>query len=952
MNKVLKDIILRYQILRGNRVHYHPGWDCHGLPIEQKVSSTFVGLSPDQVDPMEMRKACRKAATEGVNIQKKDFSLFGLMADWSKETTYRTYDSVYEMQQLKVFGEMARRGLIYRAYRPVYWSPSSRTALAEAEIEHKDIFSRSVYVNFPILPGKSLLQAADGNEDAKTLLQNAVEGRRRINAVIWTTTAWSLPSNMALNVNPEMQYSLLQAGDRAGTYYIVATERIKAFEKVKIGLSTVDSKHRPEIGPVVTLLEFPGTALLDSTYRHPFLSKKAKGRPILPAAYVTAETGTGLVHSAPAHGLEDYKTWQEYCRSNDKAAKEEIISPINGAGHFEDKLDHILQNAELSRPGEEAWQGLVAMGTGGKELIRLLQKENWLIGEHPYNHSYPHDWRTKQPIMTRATSQWFADLGPIKERAIKALKKVRFIPEAGRARLEAFVHSRNEWCISRQRVWGVPIPVVYNSKTNEPLLSPVNIQHIIRVLQEKGTDYWWQGEAEEFVSPQEKEEGVFWSKGKDTMDVWFDSGSAWSQSADIQQDKEDTSALISSPRTPPADVYLEGSDQHRGWFQSSLLTFVGTSSPDVEPVAPYKTVITHGFTINRRGEKMSKSENNFISPQFFLLGGPKQINPAYGADPVRWWTSRIDYASDIIVSALVIKHAGDELRKVRNTFRFLLAYVPTPGQVVPLEQANLDFISRYMMIQIRELGSTCKIAYDNYDFAQVTRRITEFCNTTVSSFYLPACKDILYCNEQQSEQRQGIITVMNEAIKMMLSTVAPIAPHLAEEVWHFYNGAQGPPTESDPIDKSYFHNTWYYVPNTVSEIEEDSIMEDVKVLFDLRDSIQFTVEAIRQQKEVKAATQVDILLDLSQCSENVRITIEERRDDLERILGISRMEIVDSLPERKDESQIWPILDDCGKTKVRFAIEMARGHRCLRCWKHTSEKPQSLCNRCAKVLHK
>ncbi|UZJ55015.1 hypothetical protein CBS101457_004335 [Exobasidium rhododendri] len=952
VNKILKDITIRYQVSQGKRVHFVPGWDCHGLPIEQKVASKFPGQTPSSVSPVQMREACRKAALTEVDGQRHDFEMYGIMSDWSEENTYRTLDKEYEVRQLKIFGEMVRRGLIYRAFRPTYWSPSSQTALAEAEVEYEPNFaSRCVYVRFPLQKVGALLQeAANTNPDAKDIIRSVLSGAKSISAIIWTTTPWSLPSNMALNVNADISYSLIEviSGPCFGELMIVASDLVEKFKRVKIGLSGVGSSVRPSIEAVVEILRFPGSALLDSTYRHPFLALEAKGRPILAADYVTAETGTGLVHSAPAHGLDDYHVWQAYRKQNAEADKEEIISPIDDRGTYTKVLDDILDRSDMM--DEDPPTGKTVLGTGGKEIVRLLQRSGYLLGEAPIHHSYPHDWRTKKPIITRATSQWFANLEPIKEAAISALQKVRFVPESGRRRLETFVRGRSEWCISRQRSWGVPIPVLYDTVTGDPLLSVANVEHITRVLQEKGTDYWWTGPAEEFVAPKEQKNGVEWRKGTDTIDVWFDSGSSWSLlPGSVDHSKRDVS-LLTSPPSSPADVYLEGSDQHRGWFQSSLLTYIATASTE-DYVAPYKSVVTHGFTVDRKGQKMSKSIGNVISPLFFLVGGAKKKNVAYGADVLRWWVSRVDFTKEIVVSPLVISHASDDLRKFRNSCRYLLANTPTPATVPRIESVKFELMERYIMDQVREMNEACQAAYENFDFATISRRLAEFGNGIISNIYFIVGKDYLYYDAVDSKRRQSVVVVMDQILRTFQSITAPIVPHLAEEIAHYRNKAVQDPAEDAAAD-SFFQKPWHRVP----KVEGGELASsDMKHIFAFRNDLMLKVEEARQRQFIKSSTEVHVHFvipySLTLEMKEVAEIVQRNCEDLARVLNVAQFTIVEELPKREFdiEAKIWHLT---GITKSGFEFLLERSHlsKCPRCRSSRVEKEEVLCRRCVEVL--
>lgn len=685
INKVLKDIINRYQVLQGKRIHYHPGWDCHGLPIEAKAvnDDALQKTHFKDIPPVTLRQVARKVAKQGIDQQMDSFKLLGIMADWSPQATYYTFDRKYELRQLAILREMVKRNLIYRANRPVYWSPSSRTALAEAEIEYNEAYrSRSVFVRFGLRPGRSLRSLAKGVESAEAALREDAAP----SLLIWTTTPWTLPANMAVVVNPKMLYSLVRCteGQQKGETFIVATERIEALQEIGTGTGEGTSGNHARLGKLERIIQFEGTSLLDSMYEHPFLPAGKGLRPILAASYVSSETGTGLVHSAPGHGQEDYLTWKDYCKENREAAKEEIASPVDEDGTYNSDLESLMEPFTSAK-----LLGLPVMTSGNDIIIGLLQEKGVLIAEHSITHKYPFDWRSRQPILVRSTSQWFANLEPVKSRAIASLQNVHFIPGTGKSRLESLIRDRNEWCISRQRVWGVPIPVLYNAETGESLMSEENMRHIESVLAKHGIDYWWQGNAEEFVAPTQQTEGKKWIKGSDTVDVWFDSGSSWNILPGVENNSDQD---VKAPSVPVADVYLEGSDQHRGWFQSSLLTYISTSEEAQSTSAPYKTVITHGFTVDGERKKMSKSLGNVISPMLFIEGDKLQSVPAYGTDVLRLWIARGDFTRDMIVSQTVIKQSHQILSTFRNACRFMLANVTTPILTNDIDEKNLGLV--------------------------------------------------------------------------------------------------------------------------------------------------------------------------------------------------------------------------------------------------------------------
>lgn len=768
-------------------------------------------------------------------------------------------------------------GLIYRAHRPVYWSPTSRTALAEAELEYNDThFGRSAYVRFDLETGPALRERIKGSG-----AEGAISRANGITALIWTTTPWTLPSNMALNINPEIEYSLVrpEAGELKDEVILVATQRMAAISKLKIGIASAGGADRPRVGPLDELVRFEGesevlkttrmtkerltipfvgSALLDSTYIHPFLPVDAKPRPILPASYVTADSGTGVVHSAPGHGQDDYTTWKEYCKNNADAAAEEIASPLDDEGRYTAK---ILQLAGPARGNALLDQYVLRGGT--RIIVEMLHGEGRLFCDQPIQHRYPYDWRTKQPIVVRTTSQWFANLSPIKDAALAALTKVKFVPESGRTRLEALVRGRSEWCISRQRAWGVPIPVLYDADSGEALMSEENMRHVEGILAEKGTDYWWQGPAEEFVAPSQQREGRSWVKGTDTVDVWFDSGSSWNTLPGAESAFEDP-CRVQTPTNPVADVYFEGTDQHRGWFQSSLLTYIASSKDPSAASAPYKVVATHGFTVDRKGQKMSKSLGNVKTPRFFLFGGAKNVDVAYGTDALRMWAARGNYTGDVTVSSLVVKHASQALRSLRNTCRYLLASLPKDrSEIPPLQDGHMTLIERFVLDELYRLETACRKAYSEIDSRTVLRLATEFANTTLSSLFFEMSKDTLYADSKDSKLRQSTIAVMDQVLRTFTTILSPIVPHLAEEIYHFYLGAQADPSipqedqGSGPPETtpSVFQIGWQRVPEQYLDPQANG---EFSQLGALRSAVLTVMEQARQQKLFRTTLELDV----------------------------------------------------------------------------------------------
>ncbi|MEM6716917.1 MAG: isoleucine--tRNA ligase, partial [Cyanobacteria bacterium P01_C01_bin.147] len=613
LNKILKDIINKYQILQGRKVRYIPGWDCHGLPIELKVLQNMDPEARAKLTPIKLRYKAKAFAEKAINQQREGFKRYGVWGDW--EAPYMTLQPAYEAAQIGVFGQMYLKGYIYRGLKSVHWSPTSQTALAEAELEYPEGHtSPSIYAAFPMVKASAATETA--------LAPYLAE----LGIAIWTTTPWTIPANMAVAVNGDLTYAVVAvASGQPFKYLLIAKDLQGRISQV------LDSE-------LTLQAEFKGADLEGAAYRHPLqdqlpTDKRGETSPVIIGGdYITTESGTGLVHTAPGHGQEDFVVGQRY--------ELQVLCPVDERGDM---------TAEAG-----PFAGMNVLQDANPAIIEALEKAGSLLKHEPYAHKYPYDWRTKKPTIYRATEQWFASVEGFRDEALQAIQAVKWIPAQGENRITPMVGDRADWCISRQRTWGVPIPVFYDSETNEPLITEETLDYIQTLFAEKGSNAWWELPVEELLPATYRDNGRTYVKGMDTMDVWFDSGSSW---AAVAQQRGGMSY--------PVEMYLEGSDQHRGWFQSSLLTSVA-----INGCAPYRQVLTHGFTIDEQGRKMSKSLGNGIDPQVIIEGGKNQKKePAYGADVLRLWVSSVDYSSDVPLGNNILRQTADVYRKIRNTAR-------------------------------------------------------------------------------------------------------------------------------------------------------------------------------------------------------------------------------------------------------------------------------------------
>ncbi len=855
LNKSLKDFILRYKNMTGFKAPYVPGYDTHGLPTELKARKKAGMESNDKISASELRKICKDFALGFVDSQRVQFERLGVLGEWDKP--YLTLSNNYVAKQIEVFGEMANKGYIYKGLKPVYWCPECQTALAEAEIEYAEDPCHSIYVKFNVEEDFGKLTAL-GADLSKTYF------------VIWTTTTWTLPGNVAICVGPEYEYSVVKANDE---FYVMATDLIAA------SMKAASIEEYEVVGTI------RGSELELMKAKHPFFDRTSL---VIVGDHVTLESGTGCVHTAPGHGVEDFEVCRNY---------PEIPMPV--------PVDH--KGIMTEEAGE--FKGLTT-DKANRAIAQKLEDNNALFALEKIIHQYPHCWRCKSPILFRATEQWFCSISDFADKAVEAIKNVEWIPGWGEDRIAGMVKDRSDWCISRQRTWGVPIPIFYCKDCGKEVINPETIKKIAAIFREKGADAWYELEAAELMP-----EGIKCSecgstefkKETDIMDVWFDSGS--SHAAVL--DERDYLGY-------PADLYLEGADQYRGWFQSSLLTSVATKG-----VAPYKTVVTHGWVVDGEGKKMSKSLGNTIIPD--------DVVKQYGADILRLWVASSDYHADIRVSQEILKQMSEVYRKIRNTARFILGCIPDfdPDKDAVTDD-KLEEIDRYALMRLNEVVKASLNGYDNFEFHMIFHAIHNFCVIDMSNFYLDVIKDRLYVEKTDSVTRRAAQTTIYRVLDTMTRLIAPILAFTSEEIWKFM------PHKSS-------HNTESILFNDMPKYNED-IDAELMVRWDkihqIRDDVKKALENARSEKVIGASLDAELTVYADGEMYDFLSTIPE----LATIFIVSKANLV-----KGGEGEYK------GEQPISVTVRHADGNKCSRCWMYsdsvgTNEEHPNLCARCAEVL--
>ncbi len=863
LNKVLKDIIVRYRNMSGFQAPYVPGWDTHGLPTELKARKKAGVENSTTISDIELRKICREFALGYLNDQREEFMRLGGIGDWQHPYVTLTHD--FEAKQVEIFSEMAQKGLIYKGLKPVYWCPSCETALAEAEIEYSNDPCDSIYVKFRVTDDKGVFSAKGINPN-------------QVFFVIWTTTTWTMPANVAICLGPEFEYSLIQCGDE---YYVMATalyeEAMKAAEKT-------DYK---------VVATFKGSELEYIKTAHPFLDRTSL---IILGDHVTLESGTGCVHTAPGHGVDDYNV------CHDHYPELPIIVPVDAHGRMTDEAG-------------KQFSGLTT-AEANKAILKHLDEIGALFAVKHIVHQYPHCWRCKKPVLFRATEQWFCSVDAIKDKAVEEINKVQWVPAWGRERITSMVRERNDWCISRQRRWGVPIPIFYCKDCGEPLISKEAMAAVSKLFAKEGSDSWYTRKVEEILPAGTKCPKcgcTEFTKEHDIMDVWFDSGCSHAAVADQRPELH-----------WPADLYLEGADQYRGWFQSSLLTSVAWRGK-----APYKAVVTHGWVVDGEGRKMSKSLGNGIDPS--------EVVNKYGADILRLWVASSDYHADIRISPAILKQLSDAYRKIRNTARFMLGNLSDfnpDTDMVPSEK--LEPLDRWALNRFNGLIAECDKGYESFEFHESCHAIHNFCVVDMSSFYLDVLKDRLYVEKPESETRRAAQTAMFLILDGMARLVTPILAFTSDEIWRSM-----PHTKEEDARRVIYND----MPKPVKVDADASFVAQWDKIHLLRNDVKKALEIARKEKTIGSSLDAKVEL---HCTGELYSFVKSVESVLPAILIVSQVETTEGGQGTFKGEEL---------ADLSVTVSHAEGEKCARCWSYShtvGSDPDhpDVCARCAEILKK
>ena len=841
LNKILKDFIVKYKNMNGFVSLYVPGWDTHGLPIEQVLVNN--GVDRKSMPANKFRNKCKDYALKQVDKQRADFKKLGVLGDW--DNPYLTLDPKFEAEQIRVFGKMVDKGYIYKGLKPIYWSPSSESALAEAEIEYHDHTSPSIYVAFDLVSENG-----------------AVEKGTKF--VIWTTTPWTLPANLGIAVHPDFEYQVVKYN---GESYLVAKERV-AFLADKFGWENY------ETGEVLV-----GKDLEYLLCQHPFLDRTST---LILADYVTLDSGTGLVHTAPGHGVDDYLVGQLQYKLG-------VLSPVDNQG--------VLTEEAGQFAGKFVFDA-------NKDIIAHLAETGALLKQEDITHSYPHDWRSKKPIIFRATPQWFCSVDAFRSELLEAVDNTKFYSEWGKPRLYNMIRDRGDWVISRQRVWGVPIPVFY-AENGEAILDNTLIEHVAKIFEVEGSNVWFYKDAKELLPEGYTHPGSpngEFTKEMDIMDVWFDSGTSHQGCCAVRDDL-----------TYPADLYLEGSDQYRGWFNSSLITSVAISGD-----APYKELVSAGFVMDGNVNKMSKSLGNVISPN--------DVGKQLGAEIIRLWSASVDYTQDVRISNDILKQVSETYRKIRNTFRFLLGNLFNgnfDNRTDLLSYDELEELDKYMVLKFEKVVAKVLDYYENYQFNSITTELINFFNVELSSFYLDYGKDILYIEAEKSQKRLSMLTVLYTVLSKSVRLLAPILSFTAEEVY------DNMPYE----DAESVHLTDFPAKNLIDDAALEAKWDK---LLEVRDDVNKALEESRNEKVIGKSLEAAVEI---YSNDGEVVELLNSVDNLHQLFIVSSVEVKEN--------------DGVAYDLATVKVTKAEGHRCERCWNIVEEvNEEGLCPRCASILNK
>lgn len=861
MNKILKDILIKYKSQKGFYAPYVPGYDGHGLPIENAVVKNIKG-GRHAISEVELRAKCREFAHKNLKGQESEFKRLGVLGNW--ENPYLTINPEYEAEQVRVFGEMYKKGYIEKGLKPVYWCAACETALAEAEVEYADHTSTSIYVRFKfddesVKKISSILNNANGNKD--------------VYAIIWTTTPWTIPSNMAISMHPRFEYTFFEYKNDV---YVAAQELLASFLK-DVEWDEADIKV---LGTCV------GQDLELLATKHPLVDRKS---PIILGEHVTLDAGTGSVHTAPGHGLEDYEVGCKY--------NIDVFSPLDGSGIWTETV------------GIPELVG-VPYYKGNSMVIEMLQNCGALLQQQDIQHSYPHCWRCKKPVIYRATPQWFVKVDKFRDKALEAIHGVKWIPVSGENRIGNMVESRTDWCISRQRAWGVPIPIFYCEDCGEVICDDRTIENVARIFEEESSDAWVKYSAEEllpegYVCPKCGKK--HFKKEKDIMDVWFDSGVSWR--AVVEKRSEELGHT-------PVDMYLEGSDQHRGWFQSSLLTSIATQGK-----APYKQVLTHGFVFGEDGRKMSKSLGNYIRPDDIIKN--------YGADILRLWAASVDYRNDIKIGNNIVGQLTEIFKKTRNTARFLIGnlfdFDPNSDYVEYDELKNID---KFALHKLNKLIAEVTEAFENYEFYKYFQSLQNFAAVDLSSFYLDIVKDRLYTAGKKSLSRRACQTVLFENLMALVKILAPVMPHQAEDIW------QNVPEVQRGGLVSILLSDWPVVNEKWNNPELEA---DFTKILKSREVVSRAIEPLRADKKVGSSLEVAVTVKADDDS-----VLKANEKDLADIYIVSQANLADEKPS--------DVLNEYSEEGYTVWVTKAHGEKCTRCWKYRELNEDGICPDCADAI--